>query len=86
VERCKRLPPSVRRPFRHPLPHLNNPAQSLKQDAERIRQQKKTVIWFVWFVSFVWLNKTNKMNETNQMNQINSSRQSRLSRSSRVPR
>jgi len=33
-----------------------------QQDAEKVRQRKKNVIWFVWSVSFVWLNKTNSMN------------------------
>jgi hypothetical protein len=36
------------------------------QDAEKARQQKKIVIWFIWFVSFVWLNQINQMNKTNQ--------------------
>ena len=36
------------------------------QDAEKPRQQKKIVIWFIWFVSFVWLNQTDQMNKTNQ--------------------
>jgi hypothetical protein len=35
-----------------------------KQEAEKVRQQRKTVIWFV---SFVWLNKTNEMNKASQM-------------------
>jgi len=39
------------------------------QDAEKVRQQKKNVIWFVWFVLFIWLNQTNQMNKTNQINQ-----------------
>ena len=30
-----------------------------RQAAEKVRQRKKIVIWFIWFVSFVWLNKTN---------------------------
>ena len=29
------------------------------QDAEKVRQRKKTVIWFVLFI---WLNQTNQMN------------------------
>jgi len=24
------------------------------QDAEKVRQRKKTVIWFVWLIWFVW--------------------------------
>jgi len=39
------------------------------QDTEKVRQQKKNVIWFVWFVLFIWLNQTNQMNKTNQINQ-----------------
>jgi hypothetical protein len=42
-----------------------------EQDAEKVRQRKKTVIWFVWFLSFVWLNETNQMNQINQMNKTN---------------
>jgi len=38
--------------------------KTLYQDAEKGRQQKKTVIWFIWFVSFVWLNKTNQIDPT----------------------
>ena len=41
------------------------------QDAETVRQRKKTVIWFVWSVSFVWLNKTKSMNQINQIDQMN---------------
>jgi hypothetical protein len=41
-----------------------------KQDAEKVRQRKKTVIWFVWSVSFVLLNETNQMNQTDQNNEI----------------
>jgi hypothetical protein len=33
-----------------------------QQDAEKFRQQKKTVIWFVLFV---WLNQTDQMNQIN---------------------
>jgi hypothetical protein len=40
------------------------------QGAERVRQQKKAVVWFNWFVSFLWLNKTNYMNKTNQIDQV----------------
>jgi hypothetical protein len=40
----------------------------VEQDAEKVRQCKKTVIWFIWFVLFVWLNQTD---QGNQMNQIN---------------
>jgi len=25
-----------------------------QQDAEKVRQPKKTIIWFIWFVLFVW--------------------------------
>jgi len=39
-------------------PSIENPWQ----DAEKARQWKKTVIWFVWFVSFVWLNQINEIN------------------------
>jgi hypothetical protein len=35
----------------------------LEQDAEKVRQQKKPVIWFL---SFVWLNQMNQINKTNQ--------------------
>ena len=41
-----------------------------RQDAEKARQQKKTVIWFIWFVSFVWLNQTDQMNQINKTNQF----------------
>jgi hypothetical protein len=42
-----------------------------EQDAEEVRQRKKTVIWFVWPVSIVWLNKTNQMTKlTRKSNQI----------------
>jgi hypothetical protein len=30
---------------------MNNAGE---QDAEKVRQHAKTVIWFVWSVSFVW--------------------------------
>ena len=40
------------------------------QDAEKVRQRKKTVIWFIWFVSFVWLNQTDQMNQINKTNQF----------------
>jgi hypothetical protein len=40
------------------------------QDAEKVRQRKKTVIWFV---SFVWLNETYQMNQINQINKTNRS-------------
>ncbi len=46
-------------------------AQAGHQDAENVRQQKKTVIWFIWFVSFVWLNQTDQMNQMNQINKTN---------------
>jgi len=36
-------------------------------DAEKDRQQKKTVIGFIWFVS---LNQTNEMNQINKTNQF----------------
>jgi hypothetical protein len=39
----------------------------IEQDAEKIRQQKKTVIWFV---SFLWLNQTDQMNQINKINQF----------------
>ncbi len=52
--------------------------QRLKQDAEIVRQQEKTVIWFIWFVSSVWLHKTNQMNETDQMNPSRQSRSAAL--------
>jgi len=42
-----------------------------KQEAEKVRQRKKTVIWFVRSVLFVWLNETNQINKTNQINQMN---------------
>ena len=38
------------------------------QDAEKDRQRKKNVIWFVWSVLFVWLNETNQINQMNQIN------------------
>jgi hypothetical protein len=38
-----------------------------QQDAENVRQQKKTVIWFVLFV---WLNQTDQMNQINKTNQF----------------
>ncbi len=34
------------------LPHLDNPAQPLWQEAETVRQHQKTVVWFGWSV---WL-------------------------------
>jgi hypothetical protein len=43
------------------------------QDAEKVRQRQKTVIWFIWFVSFVWLNETYQMNQINQINKTNRS-------------
>jgi len=39
--------------------------------AGKVRQRKKTVIWFVWFVSFIWLNQTNQIDQMNQINQMN---------------
>jgi len=36
------------------------------QDAEKVRERKKTVIWFVWFVLFIWLNQMNQIDQTNQ--------------------
>jgi hypothetical protein len=42
-------------------------AQATQQDAEKARQQKKTVIWSV---SFVWLNQTDQMNQINKTNQF----------------
>jgi hypothetical protein len=38
-------------------------------DAEKDRQQKKTVIGFIWFVSLN-LNQTNEMNQINKTNQF----------------
>jgi hypothetical protein len=38
-----------------PLPHRKLGIWANKQDAEKARQRKKTVIWLIWFVSFVWL-------------------------------
>jgi len=43
--------------------------QSLSR-VEKVRQQKKTVIWFIWFVSFVWLNQKYQMNQINKTSQI----------------
>jgi hypothetical protein len=37
------------------------------QDAEKVRQRKKIVVWFVWSIWFVWLKDTNQMNQINQM-------------------
>jgi hypothetical protein len=34
--------------------HLVLVMDRLQQDAEKVRHQKKTVIWFVWFVWSVW--------------------------------
>ena len=39
-----------------------------EQDAEKVRQRTKIVIWSVLFISFVWLNQTNQMNQINQIN------------------
>jgi vacuolar iron transporter family protein len=36
------------------------PQKNFWQDAEKVRQRKMTVIWFVWFVLFIWLNETNR--------------------------
>jgi hypothetical protein len=36
-------------------------------DAEKARQQKRTVIWFALFV---WLNQTDQMNQINKTNQF----------------
>ena len=44
---------------------------SLWQNEVKVREQKKTVIWFIWFVLFVWLNETNQMNQINQINKTN---------------
>lgn len=38
-----------------------------QQDAEKVRQQKKTVIWFVLFV---WLYQTDQMNQITKANQF----------------
>jgi hypothetical protein len=46
---------------------------NFNQDAEKVRQRKKTVSWFIWFVSFVWLNETYQMNQINQINKTNRS-------------
>jgi hypothetical protein len=40
-----------------------------KQDAEKVPQHKKIVVWFVWSVWFFWLNEPNQINKTNQINQ-----------------
>jgi len=45
--------------------------QTIQQDAEKVRQWRKTVIWFVSFVWFFWLNETNQMNQINQINKTN---------------
>jgi len=42
----------------------------IEQDAEKVRQHKKIVTWFIWFVSFVWLNQTDQMNQINKTNQF----------------
>ena len=44
--------------------------QAIYQDAEKVRQQKKTVILFIWLVLFVWLNQTDQMNQINKTNQF----------------
>jgi hypothetical protein len=41
------------------------------QDAETVRQPKRTVVGFIWFVSFVWLSETYEMNQIIKTNQIN---------------
>jgi hypothetical protein len=55
--------------IQHPFLESYN-KQRLQQWAEKVRQQKKTVIWFVWFVSFVWLNQIDQMNQINKTNQF----------------
>lgn len=55
MECCKRLPPSVRRPLRHTLPHPNDRAQSLQQQAEESASLSCSCGLSVCFVYLVWL-------------------------------
>ena len=55
------------------------------QDAEKVRQRKKTVIWFIWSVSFVWLNQTNQRDQINQRDQTRLARPASLAYLARLP-
>jgi hypothetical protein len=39
---------------REPPGSPEQPFWGIQQDAEKIRQPKKNVIWFVWSIWFVW--------------------------------
>jgi hypothetical protein len=48
-----------------------------QQDAEKVRQRKKTVIGSIWFVLSVSFIRLNQTNQSNQMNQTNHKRRGR---------